>query len=103
MMQQGNRPGSLQPRAYGALPPRRGIVRKGGVTQSAGVAVYGYSGGRRTAGGGAMLALAGAMGFMLGYAVREIISRRRRAAARMTAQPELYRELDGNQTLPRLE
>ena len=50
-----------------------------------------------------MLALAGAVGFMLGYAVREIISRRRRAAARMTAQPELYRELDGNQTLPRLE
>jgi uncharacterized membrane protein SpoIIM required for sporulation len=50
-----------------------------------------------------MLALAGAIGFMLGYAVREIISRRRRAAARMTAQPELYRELDGNQTLPRLE
>ena len=50
-----------------------------------------------------MLALAGAIGFMLGYAVREIISRRRRAAARMTAQPELYRELHGNQTLPRLE
>ena len=50
-----------------------------------------------------MLALAGAIGFMLGYAVREIISRRRRAEARMTAQPELYRELDGNQTLPRLE
>ena len=50
-----------------------------------------------------MLALAGAIGFVLGYAVREIISWRRRAAARMTAQPELYRELDGNQTLPRLE
>ena len=50
-----------------------------------------------------MLALAGAIGFILGYAVREIISRRRRAAARMTAPPELYRELDGNQTLPRLE
>ena len=48
-----------------------------------------------------MLALAGllllalAIGFILGYGVREIISRRRRAAARMTAQPELYRELDG--------
>jgi len=51
-----------------------------------------------------MLALAGAIGFVIGYAVREIISRRRRrAAARMTAQPELYRELDGNPTLPRLE
>ena len=50
-----------------------------------------------------MLALAGAIGFVIGYAVREIISRRRRAAARMSAQPELYRELDGNQTLPRLE
>ena len=50
-----------------------------------------------------MLALAGAIGFMLGYAVREIISRRRRAVARMTAQPELYRDLDGNQTLPHLE
>jgi uncharacterized membrane protein SpoIIM required for sporulation len=50
-----------------------------------------------------MLALAGAIGFVFGYAVREIISRRRRAAARMTAQPELYRELDGNQTLPRFE
>jgi hypothetical protein len=42
-------------------------------------------------------------GFMVGYAVRESISRRRRAAARMAAQPERYRELDGNQTLPRLE
>jgi hypothetical protein len=42
-------------------------------------------------------------GFMVGYAIRQSISRRRRAAARMTAQPELYRELDGNQTLPHLE
>ena len=50
-----------------------------------------------------MLALTGAIGFVLGYAVREIISRHRRAATRTTAQPELYRELDGNQTLPRLE
>jgi uncharacterized membrane protein SpoIIM required for sporulation len=50
-----------------------------------------------------MLALAGAIGFVLGYAVREIISRRRRTASRMAAQPELHRELDGNQTLPRLE
>ena len=50
-----------------------------------------------------MLALALAIGFILGYGVREIISRRRRLAARMTAQPELYRELDGDQTLPRLE
>jgi hypothetical protein len=46
-----------------------------------------------------MLALTGAIGFVLGYAVREIISRRRRAAARMTAQPERYRELDADQTL----
>jgi hypothetical protein len=50
-----------------------------------------------------MLALVGAIGFVLGYAVREIVSRRRRVAARTAAQPELYRELDGNQTLPRLE
>ena len=49
-----------------------------------------------------MLALIGAIGFVLGYAVREIISRRRSAASGMTAQPERYRELDGNQTL-RLE
>jgi hypothetical protein len=42
-------------------------------------------------------------GVVVGYGIRENISRRRRLAARMTAQPELYRELDGNQTLPRLE
>ena len=42
------------------------------------------------------------LGVVVGYGIREIISRRHRAAARMTAQPELYRELDGNQTL-RLE
>ena len=46
-----------------------------------------------------LLLLALAIGFILGYAVREIISRRRRLAARMTAQPELYRELDADQTL----
>ena len=46
--------------------------------------------------GGAVLALvvllllAMAIGFALGYGVREIISRRRRAAARAAAQPELY-------------
>jgi hypothetical protein len=50
-----------------------------------------------------LLLLASAIGFILGYGVREIISRRRRAAARTAAQPELYRELDGHQTLPRLE
>jgi hypothetical protein len=50
-----------------------------------------------------VLLLASAIGFILGYGVREIISRRRRAAARMTGQPEHYRELDGDQTLPRLQ
>jgi hypothetical protein len=49
-----------------------------------------------------LLLLALAIGFILSYGVRELISRRRRAAARMTAQPERYRELDDNQTL-RLE
>ena len=51
----------------------------------------------------ALLLLVSTIGFILGYGVREIISRRRRAAARTIAQVELYRELDGNQTLPRLE
>ena len=41
-------------------------------------------------------------GFMVGYAVRENISRRRRATGREAAE-ERYRELDGNHTLPRLE
>jgi hypothetical protein len=41
--------------------------------------------------------------FMVGYAIRESISRRRRAAvAREAAEEEWYRELD-DQTLPRLE
>ena len=40
-------------------------------------------------------------GFLVGYAVRESISRRRRAAARAAADEEGYRELDSNQTLPR--
>jgi predicted membrane protein len=42
-------------------------------------------------------------GFMVGYAIRESISRHRRAAAPRTARAELYRELNGNQTLPHLE
>jgi hypothetical protein len=68
---------------------------------------HGYNCGRREVRGGIMdVLLALIVGFILGvvvgYGIREIISRRHRAAARMTAQPELYRELDGNQTL-RLE
>jgi hypothetical protein len=42
-------------------------------------------------------------GVAVGYSVRERISRRRRAAFRAAAEEERYRELDGNQTLPRLE
>jgi len=42
-------------------------------------------------------------GFLVGFAVRGSISRRRRVAARAAAGEERYRELDGNQTLPRLE
>ena len=44
-----------------------------------------------------LLLLALAIGFTLGYGVREIISRGRRAAAREAAEEERYRELDGNQ------
>ena len=42
-------------------------------------------------------------GFLVGFAVRERISRRRRAVAREAADEERFRELDGDQTLPRLE
>ena len=48
------------------------------------------------------LAIGLVFGFMIGFAFRESISRRRRLAARMAAQPERYRELDADQTL-RLE
>ena len=49
------------------------------------------------------LAIGFVFGFLVGFAVRESISRRRRAVARAAADEERYRELDGNQTLPRLE
>ena len=49
------------------------------------------------------LAIGFVFGFLVGYAVGESISRRRRVAARAAANEERYRELDGNQTLPRLE
>ena len=71
---------------------------------------YGYDCGRRElTGGGAMLALlvllllALAIGFTLGYAVRERISRHRRAAVRAAANGARYRELSADHTLPRLE
>jgi len=71
---------------------------------------YGYNCGRRElTGGGAMLVLvvllllALAIGFVLGYAVRESISRRRRAAVRAAAGEARYRELSADHTLPRLE
>ena len=50
-----------------------------------------------------LLAIGLAFGFVIGFAFRESISRRRRAAVRAAAEDERYRELDGNQTLPRLE
>jgi len=62
-----------------------------------------------TNGGGAMTALvvllllALAIGFTLGYAVRERISRHRRAAVRAAANGARYRELSADHTLPRLE
>lgn len=43
-----------------------------------------------------------AIGFVLGYGVREIFSRRRRAAAREAADEE-PREPSAKRTLPRLE
>jgi hypothetical protein len=49
-----------------------------------------------------LLLLALAIGFILGYGVRELISRRRRFAARFAAPPERFSELAENQTL-RLE
>ena len=49
------------------------------------------------------LAVGSVFGFMVGYAVRENILRRRRAVARAAADEERYRELDDNQTLPRPE
>ena len=49
------------------------------------------------------LAIGLGFGFVIGYAFRERISRRRRAAVRAAAEDERYRELDDNQTLPRLE
>ncbi len=51
----------------------------------------------------AILLLVLAFGFTLGYGVREIISRRRRAAVRAAPQEERYRELSANHTLPRVE
>jgi len=50
-----------------------------------------------------LLLLALAIGFVLGYAVRESISRRRRAAVRAAAGEARYRELSADHTLPRLE
>ena len=49
------------------------------------------------------LAVGLVFGFIIGYAVRERISRRRRAVARAAAEEERYRELSADHTLPRLE
>jgi hypothetical protein len=51
----------------------------------------------------AVLLLVLAFGFALGYGVREIISRRHRAAVRAAANEERFRELSADHTLPRLE
>jgi hypothetical protein len=49
------------------------------------------------------LAIGFVFGFLAGFAVRESISRRRRAAVRAAADEERYREFSADHTLPRLE
>ena len=50
-----------------------------------------------------VLAIGLVFGFLIGFAVRESISRRRRAAVRAAPEEERYRELSADHTLPRLE